>query len=329
MEMPRYVRALLENALKYTSENTSIILHLNANTDYPAAGADKDFDWIWSNPRVEVNCNRVPVVRETGTILQSQMSNVEWAQCRGIVSDFFVFQASNSMWLKSGMEAYVEKHVTSAPKITSSAMCQNFELDTNRHAYQQCKEVTRLEVEAVAQPFEGTIQPFVCRHHSLEGEQFPVCHDMCVAPPFEGIEFVLQRKHEGSFYPTKELNRIVSMTTHNSQRRLQAKPQGNCTTMSPNVFDTPHFIEETYFQTWFANHETIEGTGDIMCVHIHELDDTAYRDHSINGDTYTSWTTQHMPFILSMEGVFLVKHPGIRSMDLQMMTDLEQRFGMN
>jgi hypothetical protein len=296
MEMPRYVRALLENALKYTSENTTIILHLNANTDYPAAGADKDFDWIWLNPRVEVNCNRVPVVHGKGTILQAQMSNVEWAQCRGIVSDFFVFQASNSMWLKSGMEAYVEKHVTSAPKITGSAMCQNFEFDTNRHSYQQCKEVARLETVVLLDLHD----------------------DLCVAPPFEGVKFVVQRKHEGSFYPTTELNRITSMTKRNSQRRLQAKPQDNCTTMSPNIFDTPHIIEEIYFQTWFANHETIEGTGDIMCVLLHELDDTAYGDHE--GD---------IPFFLSMEGVFLVKHPGIRNMDLQMMTDLERRFGMN
>merc|ERR1719284_169781 len=90
-ESPKYVRALVENALKYTSNNTMIILHLNANSNYPSAGANQDFDWIWSNPRVEVNCNRVPVERATGTTLQAQMSNVEWAKCRGIVSDFFVF----------------------------------------------------------------------------------------------------------------------------------------------------------------------------------------------------------------------------------------------
>jgi hypothetical protein len=255
------------------------------------------------------------------------MSNVEWAQCRGIVSDFFVFQASNSMWLKSGMEAYVEKHVTSAPKITSSATCQSFEADTSRRAYQQCQEVARLEVEAAARSFVSKIGPSMCRT--------PACHEMCVAPPFEGIKFVLQRKHEGSFYPTTELNRIISTAKRDSQRRLIAKPQDNCTSMSPNIFRTPYFIDEIYFQTWFANHETIEGTGDTMCVLINELDDTAYRDYSMELDihavdtSYTNWTAQHIPFFLSMEGVFLVKHPGIRSMDIQMMTDLEQRFGMN
>jgi len=247
---------------------------------------------------VEVNCNRFPTKRATGSILQSQMSNVEWAQCRGIVSDFVVFQASNSMWLKTGMETYVEKHVTSVPKIKSSAMCQNFKGDRNRHAYQQCEEAVKLKVESDA---------------------FMYYRDPCIAPPFKGIHFVLQRKHEGSFYPTSELNRIVSMAKHNSQSH---EPLKNCVAMSPNIFDTPFWIEEIYFQTWFANHETIEGTGDVMCVFLRELSDTEYGKHTAGDKAF-----HHIPFFLSMEGIFLVKHPAIRE-NVDLMSALENEFGM-
>lgn len=292
-ESSKYIRALVENALKYTSEDTMIILHLNANSSYPAAGADEDFDWLWSNPRVEVNCNRWPVARAEGTILQSQMSNVEWAKCRGIASDFVVFQASNSVWLKTGMEAYVEKHVTSVPKITSSATCSNFKYIPGHHAYQVCKEVGQLEVESAARKFHP---------------------DKCILPPFEGIKFVMQQKHEGSFYPTPELNRLVSMAEQYQQSHVQAKVQNNCSAMLPNIFDTDFWIEEFFFQSWFGNHETIEGTGDVMCVHVKEKGPRKKWDGTI-------------PWLLSMDGIFMVKHPDLANGNTTTLSDLEQKFG--
>jgi hypothetical protein len=229
------------------------------------------------------------------------MSNVEWAKCRGIASDFVVFQASNSMWLKTGMEAYVEKHVASVRKIKSSDMCQNFKKAEGRHANQECKEVA----------MDGKSY----YRSSMPKGPGKITHSVkpCIEPPFEGVKFVVQTKHEGSFYPTSELNRMVSMAKHSNSRL------SNCTALSSNIFDTSFWLEEIYFQSWFANHETIDGTGDVMCVLLKEL-------WEIGIHKWSNWKGQ-MPHLLSMEGVFMVKHPDIRNDDLQMMSDLDREYG--
>ena len=108
-EPPRYLRELLENALSLTHpRSTLIVLHLNRLTNYPDVGVDKDFDWIWAQERVLVNCLRVAVSHSHGSILHSFAANVGWARDRGARPQMVVFQASNMFWVRRGMERYAE-----------------------------------------------------------------------------------------------------------------------------------------------------------------------------------------------------------------------------
>lgn len=135
---------MIENALHRTERSTHIVLHLNSMTSYPN-GTDPDFEWLWRQPRLLVNCVRVPVRREHASILHSMGANVVWAYARGVLPDYVVFQASNMWWVRPGMEQYVTVMHQSVPVITAPWMCKHFNGNRGRHSYQTCADIRHLE----------------------------------------------------------------------------------------------------------------------------------------------------------------------------------------
>lgn len=120
-----YVRETMENALARTENTTLIVLHLNAGTNYSLPAAKVDMEWLWEQDRIEVSCFRHRVEAYSGTVLLSQLSNLLWAQCRGLVqaATHVVFQASNMWWWRSGMEAAVRARNSSTPRIRTDTEC--------------------------------------------------------------------------------------------------------------------------------------------------------------------------------------------------------------
>lgn len=121
-----YIRETLENALTRTAETTLILLHLSAGSNYELTSSSiKDLEWLWAQQRVEVSCFRHHVTAYTGTVLLSQLSNLQWARCRGLLHEVthVVFQASNMWWWRSGMEIAVYEHQSSTPLISSVGEC--------------------------------------------------------------------------------------------------------------------------------------------------------------------------------------------------------------
>ena len=52
-----YIRATVENALAYTQPSTVIVLHIDSTVAILQDASD--FEWLWSEPRVLVNCQRL------------------------------------------------------------------------------------------------------------------------------------------------------------------------------------------------------------------------------------------------------------------------------
>lgn len=139
-----YVRKTLANALSRTLETTLIVLHLDAGTNYASTEKSREhLAWIWAQERIEVSCFRHHVQPYTGTVLLSQLSNLQWARCRGLTryATHVVFQASNMWWWRSEMENAVLTHSSSTPRISSIEQCATYSAEQHRRedgTYQIC-----------------------------------------------------------------------------------------------------------------------------------------------------------------------------------------------
>jgi hypothetical protein len=109
-EAPRWVSALLHNLNAFTRTSTRVVLHLNNMSRY-----EDETLASWASSRVLINPERLVVGRATGSILWAHVLNVkhmalQWPDCR-----FVVLQASNTMWLRGGMEEVVLARSYSVP----------------------------------------------------------------------------------------------------------------------------------------------------------------------------------------------------------------------
>lgn len=275
-EGSEYLRELTENALNHTAPSTVIVLHLNRASRYRAGprGGDPHFDWLWNHPRVLINCLRLDVERKSGSLLQSQLANVLWANAVGLSPRFVVFQASNMWWVRRGMESYVHKHRQSLPCIRTPAACLRAHLDPFRHAYQGCAAVDALS-------------PRDC--NLVDDMPSP-----CIIPSKPSVRYIVATKHEGSFYPFRSL--LAAMATLNSSlfdTSKRAAPEARGTsplalwkdrccrpesTIESSLFETKGCLEETVLQTILTNEQDNQcndakgrSSGDVLCRHYTEV----------------------------------------------------------
>ena len=256
-ETEEYVSHLLRNALDFTQNSTLIVVHVNKNTpDYSMSSP------LWDSLRVKINClPRVAVKGWSGTILQSQLSNVEFAvRCFGATGlRSVVFASSDMIWVRRGMEDYVAHHVASVPLLEGPEDCDNLEAHCpggrRRMDATQCR---------------------VVRGHGSGGSGSGP--DPCFVPPFKGLQFLVQRKHEGSFYPIDQVIRamdelvlVMSNPILLEQRiaetsHLCPNPE-SAQLNSKNLFQTPHPLEEIFLQSWVSDsalNKGPPGSGDVL-----------------------------------------------------------------
>ena len=287
-EPPWYLRALLLNALSLTANDTIIVLHLSAATEYPLPGVDADFDWIFNQPRVEVNCERVSVKRSHGSILQSQLANLEWARCRLIRPAHVVFQASNQWWIRRGMEMHVmgSYHRSSTPLLSHDADCDRLHLLAEHGGCLPLAEAHK-RLAATRKNVSELRSAVPCIHAACDegmtatrlAKREP---NPCYMPPFEHIRFVSQGKHEGSFYLAEDAynaaHAVRSYLAKRARRNLTSsqssmqwithgwpdsllepnlcqsqEPHFKRSPMTEDVWSTAFYLEEIFFQTWAAN----------------------------------------------------------------------------
>ena len=207
-ESASYIRNLVENTLNHTESSTAIVLHLNRLTTY--ANDDADFNWLWQQPRVLVNCLRVSVRRASGSILHAMGMNVRWAHGRGLSpSSFIVFQASNMWWVRPGMEKYVRMMQQSLPRISTSTQCRQFHQDKTRHALQDCSIIDA----------SSEIESCTTLYASLDRTARP-----CLMPSLDGVRFLIMGKHEGSFYRLEDALRAFQLIANLSTAARRVLP---------------------------------------------------------------------------------------------------------
>ena len=182
-----HMNLLLQNALNFTESTTMLMVHFDASSDYPSKeDNDANFEWIWNHPRITVNCDRVDSSWWSGEILHSHTSNMHFALQRRIQPKFIVFQASNMLWVRRGMEAWVHRERTSVPRITTPEACtrmrQVFEANNGDLGMGSCVDLYET---------------------SLAASAMVPCP--CFVPPFPGVRFLIQQQHEGTFYPFADL----------------------------------------------------------------------------------------------------------------------------
>ena len=149
-------------------------------------------------------------------------------------------------WVRPGLERFVRRQRASVPAgLRSDAECLVFEKAMTVNAsWQGCLPLHRLDERPQAP--RSRVGP-------------------CWAPPFPGgVRYLLQAKHEGSFYPIEHVERalaaIANLTEVAQQvASLEARPGYvyHCAgkNMSRDVFSAPFPLEEFFFQTWTANRE--------------------------------------------------------------------------
>jgi len=100
-----YIDALIFNFLGFSERSTKLSIHFNNKTDYNGTETE------WESDRVTVSAQRVDVTPFHGSImyahlLNAKQMNKKWpGQCK-----YWVLQASNMMWVRSGMEEMVRSH---------------------------------------------------------------------------------------------------------------------------------------------------------------------------------------------------------------------------
>lgn len=106
-EEPRYVEALIANFKHYLDWDTRIVLHLGSETNY---SYDLPKKWEESN-RIGITKQRIKVDAFKGSVFWSHMLNAKtmeslWpGHC-----EFFLMQASNQWWVRSGVEDVVRTY---------------------------------------------------------------------------------------------------------------------------------------------------------------------------------------------------------------------------
>lgn len=255
------------------ADSAVIVLHLNSDTAYPSVRENNsDFEWIWSQPRVEVNCIRWPARRWSGQLLRSQLANVRWARCRGVRSRHVVFQASNMWWVRLGMERHVAATGSSVPRVADVGECKRLALPEGGHGnFQACTPLKGVWSDRTSQATELLLN----KTGTSEDRKSPV--DPCYVPPFPGMRFIVQRKHEGSYYPTQDIYRMMDYLEEGLNNpelmaeRINATMDSRCqvqgrrhTLLRPDLWSTEWPLEEVLPQSWVANFGLTNGTGDVM-----------------------------------------------------------------
>ena len=110
-ETPRWVDTLLLNARHFTEASTRVMLHLNALTNY----ADSDVQrWNSSTAHVGVASQRVEVSWSTGSLVYAHLLSIAEGARRWPICEYVVLQASNMLWVRTGMELRVRSLRSSA-----------------------------------------------------------------------------------------------------------------------------------------------------------------------------------------------------------------------
>jgi len=182
---------------------------------------------------------------------------VAWAHSLGVPpTSSVVFQASNMMWARRGMEAHVLTHQQSVPRVSTALQCRRFDRDRSRNAMQRCTSVGRLMADRHDEPCEGQSSPD--REHA------------CGLPDLPGLDFVVAGKHEGSYYRVADVLRAAALIANatrravgsrggrdDAQRSSLGRWQQKCCTPDETFgavgFNARGFLEESVLQTMTAN----------------------------------------------------------------------------
>jgi len=90
------------------------------------------------------------------------------------------------------------------------------------------------------------------------------------------MRYIVQRKHEGSYYPTQDLYRMIDYLEEglgdpklmaeriNATMDVRCSFGGRHTRLRPDLWSTEWPLEEVLPQTWVANFGLGNGTGDVM-----------------------------------------------------------------
>jgi hypothetical protein len=279
-ELPWYLRQTMQNALWFTSNSTLLILHLDAHTKYPEFGVDADFDWLWKQHRLVVSCYRTPTARWHGSILLAHISTAQLAWCLGADAEHVVQQASNMWWAGTGMEAYVQKHHSSSSKLLPPPPADIRIGQRHRpfNKYNDCEVISSNGRNGQTYGMMGCLRlPLAIGDHPdpMDGKPCGL-PDACRVPPIKGLGFVVQAKHEGAFYPAREIYRFTRymrpMLENQSlgEEWKQATASLHCknkkqTSWLSHFYNEDHYMEELMLQSWMASFSEKGGTGHILC----------------------------------------------------------------
>lgn len=209
---PTQLQALISNALSFTSNETLLLLHLDARVDYSTVSSvadEKAIAWLWCQPRLEISCVCVAFPEAGppgGSLLLAHFASLAWARCRGFPARgrYVIFQASNMLWIRRGMEEHVLRHRSVAPCVHTATQCAIFHMTSSWIGIRGCFALRAGREAGVTHGCPALVCGSPPRELSTPGR---CCNATtpsgCFVPPFAAARYVILTKHEGAFFPMR------------------------------------------------------------------------------------------------------------------------------
>lgn len=235
-----YLKQYLHNILAFTEPSTLILLHLSKNTNYSQATIESIHSL---DPRIIISCARVKTKAYTGQITIAVLRSIAFARQVGLRYRHVLFWSSNTWFLRSGVEAYVQQYGSSLsnqiplPRHTDHRFIRRFPVDrippansTTRYRWNSIQRVTR-DIWAM-----------------------PVFHSLVAAsaPPGSRNNFITFGKFlEGAFFTAELVASLLSAVEK---------------TFPPSDWNetfhvTSICVDEFIFFTWADHHRELAGDG--------------------------------------------------------------------
>eukprot|EP00472_Partenskyella_glossopodia_P003470 CAMPEP_0197540924 /NCGR_PEP_ID=MMETSP1318-20131121/66873_1 /TAXON_ID=552666 /ORGANISM="Partenskyella glossopodia, Strain RCC365" /LENGTH=203 /DNA_ID=CAMNT_0043100039 /DNA_START=175 /DNA_END=783 /DNA_ORIENTATION=+ len=203
--------------MAFTSNTTLVLAHLSSISNYTESDI---IDIANHHPRLVVNCYRYFTKAYHGSLAHAHLRNIQWAMGLGINISHVLLWASNSWFIRRGIENYVNKHGSSLT---------NLEGTVRKNAFVQRLDVGRI----LPDPRPGWAPKEVfSRVWSWKPFREVIAPK---APAGSPVNTVTLSKHEGAFFPGPLMQKIVKAFDED---------------MFESLAEQHVYMEEFLFQTW-------------------------------------------------------------------------------
>jgi len=230
-----YLELFFNNLLAFTRNSTVIVAHLSSVWNYTE---EEVTSLVHHHPRLFINCHRYFTHAYHGSLAHAHLRNIGWARHLGLDFHHVLLMASNSWFIKFGVEDYIDAHGASLGTKYSKAF--------NRFT-------KTFDTAVIDKRYHWSWNPKATLSRVWCWEPM---HTIVAPSPSDRI---YQTKHEGAFFPA-----MVMLALHDALLAVNGSNSHPCpnnpkrwlenTTGLGSMLHSRMYLEEYVFQTWGLRH---------------------------------------------------------------------------